>query len=207
MEFKKKTIIWEDNNEPPKDYIWAKKDGKFYEYDYVTRSWVESKSISGGSGGSGSGEHGGSSKTGISEGLEKVYRSAFGEFPDGSSIVDHIKFPDAYAYREGNKYYIIEDDFLLFMGHFANGEDVIPLYKTSPYESNYRYEVKTTDKMCLFAPEEIKDLESPYIFFMQTMPYNENYNPNYYNTELVDVYTESEEVLQYYYVHLWVKTV
>ena len=44
MEFKKKTIIWEDNNEPPKDYIWAKKDGKFYEYNYVTRSWVESKS-------------------------------------------------------------------------------------------------------------------------------------------------------------------
>ena len=49
MEFKKKTIIWEDNNEPPKDYIWVKKDGKFYEYSYVTRNWVESKSISGGS--------------------------------------------------------------------------------------------------------------------------------------------------------------
>lgn len=45
MEFKKKTIIWEDNNEPPKDYIWAKKDGKFYEYSYATRSWVESKLI------------------------------------------------------------------------------------------------------------------------------------------------------------------
>ena len=56
MEFKKKTIIWEDNNEPPKDYIWAKKDGKFYEYSYATRSWVESKLIkteeSGSSGGS-----------------------------------------------------------------------------------------------------------------------------------------------------------
>ena len=56
MEFKKKTIIWEDNNEPPKDYIWVKKDGKFYEYSYTTRSWTESKSISGsnseGSGGS-----------------------------------------------------------------------------------------------------------------------------------------------------------
>ena len=63
MEFKKKTIIWEDNNEPPKDYIWAKKDGKFYEYSYATRSWVESKSISGGnSGGSGgSGGDGGDS--------------------------------------------------------------------------------------------------------------------------------------------------
>lgn len=52
MEYKKKTIIWEDNNEPPKDYIWAKKDGKFYEYSYTTRSWVESKSISGESGNS-----------------------------------------------------------------------------------------------------------------------------------------------------------
>ena len=53
MEYKKKTIIWEDNNEPPKNYIWAKKDGKFYEYDYNVRDWVESTSISGGSGGSG----------------------------------------------------------------------------------------------------------------------------------------------------------
>ena len=52
MEYKKKTIIWEDNNEPPKDYIWAKKDGKFYEYSYTTMGWVESKSISGGNSGS-----------------------------------------------------------------------------------------------------------------------------------------------------------
>ena len=42
MELKKKTIIWEDNNEPPKDYIWAKKDWKFYEYSRSQRQWVES---------------------------------------------------------------------------------------------------------------------------------------------------------------------
>lgn len=60
MEFKKKTIIWEDNNEPPKDYIWAKKDGKFYEYSYATRSWIESKSISGGNSGESGGGEGGS---------------------------------------------------------------------------------------------------------------------------------------------------
>ena len=48
MEYKKKTIIWEDNNEPPKDYIWAKKDGKFYEYNYTVRDWVESSLISSG---------------------------------------------------------------------------------------------------------------------------------------------------------------
>lgn len=46
MEFKKKTIIWEDNSEPPKDYIWIKPDGKAYEFDYTDRTWKESKSIS-----------------------------------------------------------------------------------------------------------------------------------------------------------------
>lgn len=45
MEFKKKTIIWEDNNEPPKSYIWAKPDGRFYEYS-ATKGWTESKLIS-----------------------------------------------------------------------------------------------------------------------------------------------------------------
>lgn len=45
MEYKKKTMIWEDNNEPPKDYIWIKSDGKAYEYDYSQRKWIESKSI------------------------------------------------------------------------------------------------------------------------------------------------------------------
>lgn len=56
MEFKKKTLIWEDNSEPPKDYIWIKPDGKAYEFDYTDRIWKESKSISAGSG-SGSGSN------------------------------------------------------------------------------------------------------------------------------------------------------
>lgn len=46
MEYKTKTIVWEDNSEPPKDYIWIKSDGKAYEYSYSQRKWVESKSIS-----------------------------------------------------------------------------------------------------------------------------------------------------------------
>lgn len=54
MEYNRKTIMWDDNSEPPKNYIWAK-NNKFYEYDYVTRSWVESKLISG-SGSDGSGD-------------------------------------------------------------------------------------------------------------------------------------------------------
>lgn len=40
MEFKKKTIIWEDNNEPPRNYIWVKADGKPYEYG--VNGWEES---------------------------------------------------------------------------------------------------------------------------------------------------------------------
>ena len=47
MEFKKKTIIWEDNSEPPKDYIWVKSDGKAYEFSYTTREWKEIMSSSG----------------------------------------------------------------------------------------------------------------------------------------------------------------
>lgn len=46
MEFKKKTIIWEDNNEPPKDFIWVKSDNKAYEFDYADRTWKESKTVS-----------------------------------------------------------------------------------------------------------------------------------------------------------------
>lgn len=50
----KRTIIWEENNEPPKNYIWVKSDGKAYEYNNNTRSWELSKiigaSANGGSG-------------------------------------------------------------------------------------------------------------------------------------------------------------
>lgn len=46
MEYKTKTIVWEDNSEPPKDYIWIKSDGKAYEYSYSQRKWVESKYMS-----------------------------------------------------------------------------------------------------------------------------------------------------------------
>lgn len=45
MDFKKKTIIWEDNNEPPKNYIWVKSDNKAYEFDYANNQWKESDTI------------------------------------------------------------------------------------------------------------------------------------------------------------------
>lgn len=45
MEYKTKTIIWEDNSEPPKDYIWVKSDNKAYEFDYTDRLWKKSRTI------------------------------------------------------------------------------------------------------------------------------------------------------------------
>lgn len=55
MELKKKTLIWEENNEPPKNYIWVKSDGKAYEYNNSTRSWELSKTMSSASNGGGNG--------------------------------------------------------------------------------------------------------------------------------------------------------
>lgn len=39
MEFRKKQIIYEENNQPPKNYIWVKEDGKAYEFNYNNRQW------------------------------------------------------------------------------------------------------------------------------------------------------------------------
>ena len=45
MEFKKKTIIWEENTEPPKNYYWIKPDNKVYEFDIEEGDWIESEEI------------------------------------------------------------------------------------------------------------------------------------------------------------------
>lgn len=45
MEFKKKTIIWEENNVPPKNYLWVKSDNKVYEYSTTNNKWIESKTF------------------------------------------------------------------------------------------------------------------------------------------------------------------
>lgn len=55
MDFKKKTIIWEDNNEPPKNYIWVKSDGNAYEFNHTTRQWEKIMSSNGSGSGSDSG--------------------------------------------------------------------------------------------------------------------------------------------------------
>lgn len=52
MEFKKKTIIWEDNNEPPKNYIWVKSDRNAYEFNHTTRQWEKIMSSNGNNNGS-----------------------------------------------------------------------------------------------------------------------------------------------------------
>ena len=45
MEFKKRTIIWEENTEPPKNYYWVKPDNKVYEFSVEERKWVESEEL------------------------------------------------------------------------------------------------------------------------------------------------------------------
>lgn len=44
----KKTVIWETNSEPPRNYIWIKSDGTAYEYDWDIREWVPSRNIASG---------------------------------------------------------------------------------------------------------------------------------------------------------------
>ena len=74
MELKKKTIIWEDNNEPPKDYIWIKSDGKAYEFDYNDRKWKESTSINVNNNGSDDDSSGGGSTEIDYEAIYQFYK-------------------------------------------------------------------------------------------------------------------------------------
>lgn len=138
MEFKKKTIIWEDNNEPPKDYIWAKKDGKFYEYNYVTRSWVESKSISGGSGGS-------DSETDFDE--QELITSSINSLisknsPFTPEMLERIVYPDCWAYYDYDlqEFKIIKtiEDGLMRLDDSTKG-----WYKESPDTHNFNYFITT----------------------------------------------------------------
>lgn len=46
MDTLKKTIWYDTNSEPPKNYIWMKADGKAYEYNVGTKQWEESKEFS-----------------------------------------------------------------------------------------------------------------------------------------------------------------
>lgn len=100
MEFKKKTIIWEDNTEPPKNYIWAKKDSKFYEYDYNVRDWVESTSIN--SSGSGSSSDADSFINAVSNFSIKIKKDKSGFFSETGEPVDNIVYASPY-YTAGNQ--------------------------------------------------------------------------------------------------------
>lgn len=97
MDFKKKTIIWEDNNEPPKDYIWAKKDGKFYEYSYATRNWIESKLIKAEE----SGENGNSGKSErftLADLFMEIKKSEMEQFEQqGESFTGELLYPDTFV--------------------------------------------------------------------------------------------------------------
>ena len=102
MEYKKKTIIWEDNNEPPKNYIWAKKDGKFYEYDYNIRDWVESTSInSSGSGSSGDVE---SFINAVSNLSIIIKKEKSGFFSETGEPINNTSYADPYYYSDSIEY-------------------------------------------------------------------------------------------------------
>jgi len=92
MELKKKTIIWEDNNEPPKDYIWIKSDGKAYEFDYNDRTWKESTFINVNNNGSDDGGGGGGGSTEINyEAIYQFYKKIIPEEVLQSAIIpEHI---------------------------------------------------------------------------------------------------------------------
>ena len=145
-------------------------------------------------------------KTGINEGLKKMYEAFFPKSPDGSSIVDTIQFPDAFAYKDqgDRQYYILEDSFVSLVEKFASNTNVYPLYKNPPYAANTMYEVKDSDNSCLFSPKRgAQDLFNPYLFFQITEPYNED-NPYYYDTNIRDVNTESGTE-SYYALAIWEK--
>ena len=42
MELKKRTIVWDSNIEPPKNYLWVRSNGKIYEYDKKSLRWKTS---------------------------------------------------------------------------------------------------------------------------------------------------------------------
>ena len=45
MKHQKKTIIWEENTEPPKNYYWVKEDNIVYEFRPKEGKWVESEEL------------------------------------------------------------------------------------------------------------------------------------------------------------------
>lgn len=91
MEFKKKTIIWEDNNEPPKNYIWVKSDGNAYEFNHTTRQWEKIMSSNGSSSGSDSG-------TGEID-YEAIYQFQIKKLKDKlpSSLLSEAIIPEHYS--------------------------------------------------------------------------------------------------------------
>lgn len=150
--------------------------------------------------GNGEGEEG-SGKISINEGLKRVYKELF----DGYS--QEIQFPDAYVHSEGgDEYVLIEDDFVALVENFAedianNGRfAVYPVYKNPPYESETKYEVKDSDKLCLLRPENVGMLDNAYMFFLTTMP--TNVGEKYYDTNRIDVSTESGTE-PYYTLSIW----
>ena len=132
MEYKKKTLIWEDNNEPPKDYIWIKSDGKAYEFNYQTRTWVESKTVKSAAGSEGGSIEGAityneqelteSQKTQVRKNLDLYYEeTSIGE--KTTPLVKDGQAPVVNLYKVSDDTPAQED----VIGVIINGGEVSPL--------------------------------------------------------------------------------
>lgn len=134
MELKKKTIIWEDNNEPPKDYIWVKSDNKAYEYSIYENKWVETKSLSGGS----------SSEDGTNTQLEEITITENGvttaEVGKGySKITINVPYvqknKDEFTYEDLQRYNFSDSDINRYVFPDLFSENVVTYLETRPNEN------------------------------------------------------------------------
>ena len=152
MKYKTKTIMWEDNNEPPKNYIWAKPDGKFYEYSYVTRSWIESKLIKAEeSGGSNGGVdildtwpwNGFPKPVGFINCTDSWYENSEGPFTQTVYDIDDLTwdlFQELYVPGNALKFILLYDSGLMQEDKYGNlfGPEVIGYITTGPLDhGNY----------------------------------------------------------------------
>ena len=150
MEYKKKVIIWKDNNEPPKNYVWVKSDGNAYEFNHTSRQWEKIMSSNGSdSGNSDSG--GGGSDADINQELTFL-----------NQVTNLIYQTQGFMFdADGNKYYA--DSISNYEDSWSEGTTILGDKETADYviwvndesgentytvfltEEEYNYLVNTVD--------------------------------------------------------------
>lgn len=120
MELKRKTLIWETNNEPPKNYIWIKDDGKAYEFNGATKKWEESKELKALCGDCENNEEVGELN------MKEIIKNALISLGAGEQVPDLI-YPDSFLFPPRTVCKTAED---LVIGIF--NKTAIPIYKDIP---------------------------------------------------------------------------